>query len=107
MPKRTASYNDWLQEQLQDPDTAAAYLNEHLTDDGEDSDEIFLVALRNVATAHKVSRVAAAAELGRESLYKALSPNGNPKLSTLIGVLKAIGLQMSIRSIDRTRKESA
>lgn len=109
VPKRTIDYDEWLLTQLKDPDAAAAYLNEHLIADGVDADELFLIALRNVAQAHGVSRVAAAAELGRESLYKALSAGGNPKLSTLIGVLKAVGLQLSISvpTAGRAAKESA
>jgi probable addiction module antidote protein len=41
--------------------------------------------------------------LGRESLYKALSAQGNPELSTVLKVVKALGLQLQVRS-GKTRK---
>lgn len=94
MPKRAKKYEDGLIQSLKDPKEAAAYLNAHLNED--DSDEVFLLALRDVAVAWGVSEVAENAVLGRESLYKALSKDGNPKLTTLRALLKAVGLKMSI-----------
>jgi probable addiction module antidote protein len=95
------SYQDALVESLKDPDYAAEYLNVHLQKDEGDSDEeaerLFLVALRNVARAHGVASIAEKTELGRESLYKALSADGNPKLTTLRAVLEAMGLQLTIK----------
>ena len=79
MPKRTKKYEESLKESLKNPEEAAAYLNAHLDED--DSEEMFLLALRDVAKAHGFSEVAEQADLGRESLYKALSKDGNPKLS--------------------------
>ncbi len=54
------------------------------------------MALRDVAKAYGVGELAQEAKLGRESLYKALSKTGNPKLSTLVSLLNAIGLKISI-----------
>lgn len=96
MPKRTKKYSDSLKESLKDPKEAAAYLNAHL-EEGE-SDEMFLLALRDVARAHGFSEIAEQSSLGRESLYKALSENGNPKLSTLKVLLRTMGLKISISS---------
>ncbi len=96
MPKRTKKYEESLIEALKDPKEAAAYLNAHL--DEEESDEVFLLALRDVARAHGVGEVAENASLGRESLYKTLSKGGNPKLSTLRSLLKAVGLTLSVQS---------
>jgi probable addiction module antidote protein len=77
------------------------YLNAHLSknegDTDEEAEQIFLVALRNVARAHGVSAIADRTDLGRGSLYKALSAGGNPKLSTLRAVLDAMGLQLTIQ----------
>ena len=64
-----------------------------------DADEpaVLLVALRRVAEARGgVAKVAKAAGIERESLYRGLSPHGNPRLSTLIAVTKAIGLQLTV-----------
>ena len=96
MPKRTKQYDESLMEQLKDPKEAVAYLNAHLEDDEKDSEELFLLALRDVAKAHGFGEVAKSAELGRESLYKALSSEGNPKFSTLRSLLKAMGLKLSV-----------
>jgi probable addiction module antidote protein len=96
MPKRTKHYDQSLMESLKDPKEAVAYLNAHLEDDEADSEELFLMALRDVAKAHGFGEVAKSAELGRESLYKALSPDGNPKFSTLRSLLKAMGLKLSV-----------
>ncbi len=96
MPKRTRSYEESLVQSLTDPTEAAEYLNAHLADDSDDDDELFLVALRDVAKAYGFTEVAARADLGRESLYKALSETGNPRLSTLSTLLRAMGLRLSV-----------
>jgi probable addiction module antidote protein len=105
MPKRTKKYEESLMESLQNPEEAAAYLNAHL--DEEDSEELFLLALRDVAKAHGFSEVAEQADLGRESLYKALSKDGNPKLSTLKSLLKVVGLKLAIETDESNEKEAS
>lgn len=58
-----------------------------------------LLALRTVAEAHGgLAAVAAEAGLSRESLYRALSPKGNPTLKTLLAVLKTVGLRLSVEA---------
>jgi len=58
----------------------------------EDDDPlVFLTALRNVVEARGMARIVQAAGVRRESLYRTLSPTGNPRLSTLRVVLKATG----------------
>jgi len=52
--------------------------------------------LRNIAEAKQMTKVAAGAEVQRESLYRMLSVPGNPRLSSLLGVLKALGLQLTV-----------
>ncbi len=99
MPKRTKKYEDGLMDSLKNPEEAAAYLNAHL--DEEDSEEVFLLALRDVAKAHGFSEVAEQADLGRESLYKALSKDGNPKLSTLKALLKVVGLKLAVEQEEK------
>jgi probable addiction module antidote protein len=59
-----------------------------------------LLALRSVAEAYGgLGAVAAQAGISRESLYRSLSPKGNPTLKTLIAVLKTLGLRLSISEI--------
>lgn len=56
-----------------------------------------LLALRAVAEAYGgLGMVAAEAGISRESLYRALSPKGNPTLKTLVAVLKTVGLRLSV-----------
>jgi len=90
------SHDEALVRQLrEDPDFAAEYLRAAL----EDTDEprVLLIALRRVAEARGgIAKVAKAAGVERESLYRALSPNGNPRLSTLAAVAKAMGLKLTV-----------
>ena len=61
----------------------------------EDNDPALIsAALGDIARAKGMSQVARKAGLGRESLYKALSPNGNPELATILKVVKALGLRL-------------
>lgn len=92
MPKRTSEYQSWLHETLTDPLVAANYLRAAMSD----SEEMFLIGLRNVAEAHRVSRVARRAKLSRESLYRMLSPKGNPRYTSLRSVLRTLGLRLSV-----------
>jgi len=56
-----------------------------------------LLALRTVAEAYGgLAYVAAEAGISRESLYRTLSPSGNPTLKTLLAVLKSVGLRLSV-----------
>src|SRR5438132_12879907 len=77
-----------------DPDFAAEYLKAALED--EDEPRVLLVALRHLAQAQGIAKVAKAAGIERESLYRALSAHGNPRLSTLVAVTKAIGLRLTV-----------
>jgi len=92
------SHDEALLRQLrEDPDFAAEYLRAAL----EDTDEprVLLIALRRIAEARGgLAKVAKAAGVERESLYRALSPNGNPRLSTLAAVAKAMGLKLTVET---------
>ena len=95
---KNKKYQEWLIDSLKDHEAAVAYLNaaleESLKGDAE-SQEILLIALRNVAEAHGgLAKIAKKAHLGRESLYKTLSPRGNPSLSTFTALMNAMGLQL-------------
>ena len=54
-------------------------------------------ALGDVARSKGMSEIARKANVGRQALYSALSENGNPTLETLIGVLNALGLQLTVQ----------
>ena len=97
---KSKKYDDWLIEKLQDHDEAVAYLNAALEESlngDEESQQLFLMALRNVAEAQGgMAKLAQKAEVGRESLYKALSKRGNPKWQTLLSLLIALGLNVRL-----------
>ena len=54
-------------------------------------------ALGDVARSKGMSEIARQAKVGRQALYSALSENGNPTLETLVGVLNALGLQLTVQ----------
>lgn len=60
-------------------------------------------AIGLVARARGIGRIAKTAALNRESLYKALGENGNPEFSTVMRVMKALGLTMSARQAEPKR----
>jgi probable addiction module antidote protein len=90
MKKNTKSYEQGLDERLGEPDYAAEYLSA-AAEEGKDE---LLLALRDVARATGVAKVAKHAHRGRESLYKSLSHGGNPGLDTLLSVLNAVHLKL-------------
>jgi probable addiction module antidote protein len=63
----------------------------------EDGDPALVAAaLGDVARAKGMTQIASAAGLGRESLYKALSADGNPEFGTVLKVLRALGLKLKV-----------
>jgi probable addiction module antidote protein len=93
---KSRPFKDLLLERLGDPEVAKHYVKEAL----DESQESFLKALRVVAQAKQMTKVAKEANMQRESLYRALSEQGNPNLDNLIGVLAAVGMKLSIVRID-------
>lgn len=86
-------YKESLLKALQDPAEAAAYLNAALE---EGSQEAFLLALKDVCEARGISTVSKETQLNRENMYRILSKNGNPKLSTLTSLLDIAGLKLAV-----------
>lgn len=92
-------YHDWEVEQLRkDPAFALEYLKgalESLTDPEDRG--VGLIMLRAFTEAYGgLGAVAAKAGISRESLYRSLSPKGNPTLKTLVAVLNTMGLSLSV-----------
>ena len=95
--KANISHDDAMVRRLRkDPEFAAEYLKAALEDD--DEPRALLIALRHLAQALGIAKVAKAAGVERESLYRALSAHGNPRLSTLVAVTKAIGLKLTVEA---------
>lgn len=84
----------------EDPELADAYLAAALDEAGlEGGRQALLAALRQVAEAQGMAVVAQRAGIPRESLYRALSPTGNPTIKTLLAVLEAAGLKLTIQRV--------
>ncbi len=89
---RDASFDDYMVKTMRDPVEAAAYIEAAME---LDDPAALLVALRQVAKAHGMAEVARRADVGDKVLFKALSAEGNPTLTTVHKVLHAVGLRLS------------
>jgi len=91
MPLKTLPYDP--AEDLKSPESQAELLNDAL----ESGDAGYVAnALGIIARARGMSQVAREAGLSREALYKGLSDSGDPRLSTLIGVARALGFKLRV-----------
>ncbi len=77
---------------LNDEETIAEYLTAALEDPNPD---VFLAAVRDVARARGMAQLAKDAGLGRESLYKALTPGAKPRYDTVLKLLHALGVKIT------------
>src|SRR5450432_4584500 len=96
--KASISHDEAITREIRDnPEFAAEYLRAALEDD--DEPKVLLIALRRIAEARGgIAKVAKAAGIERESLYRALSARGNPRLSTLAAVTRAVGLKLTVEA---------
>jgi len=95
MPLETTRFD--ILDHLKTPEDRVAYLEAAF----EDGDAALIThALGDVARSVGMTTIAREAGVTREALYKALSETGDPKLSTLLGVMKALGLKFSVTAVD-------
>ena len=80
-------------EHLETAEEMAAYLNAALE---EDDMRLILASLGDIARAKRMAAVAQDTGLGRESLYKSLSTEGNPEFATILKVVRAVGLRFRV-----------
>jgi probable addiction module antidote protein len=101
MPLKTKSYKDWLSAKLSDPLRAAGYLNAAL----EDSEAMFLKALRKVAMSQgrSMTEIAESCGVSRESIYRMLSESGNPTSENRRSILAALGMKSIVAPIRPNR----
>ena len=89
--KNAVKFEDILKPRLKSPEQAAKYLTACF----EEGPDVFLLGLRDVVEAQGgIGRAARSSKLNRESLYRLLSPRGNPRLSSLTAVLSSLGLKV-------------
>lgn len=81
---------------LDDEETIAEYITAALENPNPD---VFLAAVRNVARARGMTQLAKDAGLGRESLYKALTPGAKPRYDTILTLLQALGIKLTASPI--------
>lgn len=77
---------------LDSEETIAEYISAALEDSNPD---VFLAAVRDVARARGMTQLAKDAGVGRESLYKALTPGAKPRYETVVKLLHALGVKLS------------
>jgi len=82
---------------LKSGDDIVAYL-EACMDEADDDPALIAIALGNVARAYGMARLAQKTGLTREGLYESLSAESNPRLGTVLKVVKALGLRLTPRA---------
>ena len=98
MAKKTKKpYRDHDEEfvnRLKNPEFAYEYLKAAL--DEKEMPEVFMDALSHVAKAKGIRQISARTKLNRENLYRLLSKDGNPTLSSLSAILDVLGLKLTL-----------
>ena len=96
--KTNVSYDEMINRKLrEDREFATEYLKAALED--TDEPKVLLIALRRITEARGgFAKIARAAGIERESLHRALSIRGNPRLSTLMAITRAVGLKLTVEA---------
>lgn len=100
MPLNTRPYD--VLNYLRDEEDMAGYL-EAAMEDGHPA--VIAGAIGDIARAIGMTDVARRAGIGRESLYKALSPNGNPEFATIMKVIGALGFRLTVARAARPARK--
>ena len=101
--KRTVSHDEFMRERLADTEFAAGYLQAAI-EGGEPG--VLLIALRRIAEAHGgMAKLARQTGLTREALYRTLSKDGNPRLSSLQAILAASGLRLTVAPAELPKRK--
>lgn len=101
--KNTVSHDSYMKKVLADREEAAAYIDA-ASQDGEM--EYLLVAIRRVVGANGgMGALAKATGLSRTTLYKTLSPAGNPEIGTLKAILAVYGIRLGFFPVEQPRSQ--
>ena len=92
VPNRAYDSADYIDS----PEAVAAFLEAALEDGNP---QVIAATLGDIARSKGMAMIAERTGLAREALYKSLSADGNPRLTTLVSVLKAMGLRLSITAV--------
>ena len=102
MTPRIASFH--AADYLDNEETIGEFLTASLEDPNP---EVFLMALRDVAKARGIAKVAKTSGLGRESLYKALAPGSKPRFETIVKVLRGLGVDLQAHAAHPAELDAA
>ncbi|MDX8401356.1 MAG: putative addiction module antidote protein [Mariprofundaceae bacterium] len=97
MKLRTSPWN--ASDYLDSPEAIAEYLTAALEDGDPD---LLLAVLGDIARAEGMSKVASKAQLGRESLYKTLTPGSKPRFDTILKVMRSLGIHLEAKMEPQT-----
>ncbi|MCF2133863.1 MULTISPECIES: addiction module antidote protein [Mycetohabitans] len=82
-----------VSEHLDSEEMIAAYLNAAIA---EGDPDLLTAAISDIAKARGIAKIAETAGLGRESIYKTLSPGSKPRYETIVKLLHALGVRLSV-----------
>jgi len=99
-------YHPYLIKRLKDPEHAALYIRAHLEHNDEHMPALLMDAIRDVVEAQGMTKFAAQTKLNRQNLYRMLSKDGNPELRSLLKVLDALGMRLTVELKDSGTKIS-
>lgn len=99
MSKASKNYREALIETLRNNEKEQLLYLQASLEDNWDSPEAFLLCLKTIAEARGFKKFAEEAGLSRESLYRTLSANGNPKIETVFKLVHALGLKITVEPI--------
>jgi probable addiction module antidote protein len=89
-------FKKWDAAEHLDSDEAIAVFLEDIMESGDQA--LIVEGIKVVARARGMTQIAKDAGIARQALYKSLGEGGNPTLSTLLGVMKALGLQLAVKA---------
>jgi probable addiction module antidote protein len=94
-------FNDYLVEELKNPELAQEYLNTALEEYQQDNDtETFLSMLKDITIAQGgIQQLAQRTQLNRQNIYKIFSAKRTPKINTLGSILNGLGLRLSVSKL--------
>lgn len=97
MVRKKVTFSRWdVVDHLKTERDMAGYLEACMEEAGDDA-AFIAAALGDIARARGMAQLAKDTGISREGLYKALSPDGNPSLATILKVVKALGLKLTTK----------
>ena len=95
MKRKFRKFEEYLHENLQDPNFVVEYLNAALADEDK---RVFLIALKNVLDAQEqdLTALSKQTDVSRQNIYKILSAKGNPRWTNITSIINAMDLQINV-----------